>query len=84
MHREGVGAPLTPPPPLLPARYLSTLIQQEAGGVWSLRPVGGASRSVCLSVCPPTPPGEHRGGLIGADLWVWEEKAEAGLGKGGG
>lgn len=27
-------------------------------------------------------PREHRGGLIGEDLWVWEEKAEAGLGRG--
>lgn len=28
------------------------------------------------------PPQEHQGGLIGEDLCVWEEKGEAGLGRG--
>lgn len=42
------------------------------GGGGGINPAGEASGV----------PGEHRGGLIGEDLWVWEEKAEAGLGRG--
>lgn len=42
-------------------------------GEWGRNKPYGGSKAV---------PREHRGGLIGEDLWVWEEKAEAGLGRG--
>lgn len=67
--------PFTTPVPARGCRYLYVLIQQERGaGVGEGNEPRGGSKPAC--------PQEHRGGLIGEDLWVWEEKAEAGLGRG--
>lgn len=69
--------------PLIPARtcwYLYVLIQEEDGAG-----AGGLCRRRGNERCggsKAAPPAEHRGGLIGEDPWVWEEKVEAGLGRG--
>lgn len=75
MHRAGGRGASHPPRQGLP---VFVRVDSAGGGVGGWRDGGndpcGGNKPAC--------PREQRGGLTGEDLWVWEEKAEAGLGRG--